>query len=83
MAAQQVQVGMRAEYLKEWLSGILVEEKGEDRQVAGESWRTFVELVQIIWETESIPQQQTRMVVVLIPKGTSGNYRGIGLLHPI
>ena len=74
---------MRVEHLKEWLSGILTEEKGEGRQGAGESWHTFVELVQIIWETGSIPQQMTWMVVVLIPRGTSGDYRGIGLLDPI
>ena len=29
--------GMRAEHLKEWLSGILTEEKGEGRQEAGKS----------------------------------------------
>ena len=40
-------------------------------------------LCQHIWETGEIPQQKLLTLVVLIPKGTLGNFRGIGLLEVI
>ena len=39
-------------------------------------------LVQHVWEMGDIPQQMRWVVVVLLPKGNSGNFRGIGLLDP-
>ena len=74
--------GMKAEYLKGWLQGAITEEKEGGREGAGTLWRAFIDLVQTVWETGSIPQQMLWMVVVLIPKG-KGNYRGIGLLDQI
>ena len=80
---------MRAENLKEWLRGQLEEEQEDEEKAeaarlrgAGTLWRTFVRLIQSIWETGVIPQQLLWVIVVLIPKG-GGDYRGIGLLEPI
>ena len=80
---------MRAEDLKSWLAGVVAEEKeGEEGAAArargaGDKWRTFVELVQSVWETGEIPRQLRYIIIVLIPKGNSGDYRGIGLMEPI
>ena len=43
----------------------------------------LVKLVQHIWETGEIPYQMLRVIVVLIPKGSSGDYLGIGLLEVV
>ena len=77
---------MRAEDLKSWLAGVEAEEEqGEEggMEGAGDTWRLFVELVQSVWETGEIPRQLRYIIVVLIPKGNSGDYRGIGLMEPI
>ena len=42
-----------------------------------------VKLIQHMWETGEIPYQMLRVAVVLIPKGSSGDYRGIGLLEVV
>ena len=49
----------------------------------GDRWKMVVRLCQHIWETGEIPRQMLLTVVVCIPKGTSGNFRGIGLLEVI
>ena len=49
---------------------------------AGDKWRLFVKLIRLIWRTGEIPQQMLWTIIVLIPKGSSGDYRGIGLLEP-
>ena len=75
---------MHAEDLKEWLRGVQEEEDPEregGREGAGYRWRLFVRLVYEVWRTGHIPQLLW-VIVVLIPKGSSG-YRGIGLLEPI
>ena len=46
-------------------------------------WRLLVKLVQHIWNTGEIPRQMLRTIIVLIPKGASGDFRGIGLLEVI
>ena len=56
---------------------------GEGFQGRGGAWRLLVKLIQHIWETREIPYQMLRVVVVLIPKGSSGDYRGIGLLEVV
>ena len=40
-------------------------------------------LVQYVCETREIPRQMLWMVVVLIPKGSLGDFSGIGLLEVI
>ena len=68
--------------MKEWLRGIIAEEKEDGVEGTGDNWRLFVKLIQTIWIEGTIPQQMSWMIVVLIPKG-GGDYRGIGLLEPL
>ena len=79
---------MRAEDLKCWLRGIEAEEKAEREgeegfEGKGDTWRKLVRLIQHVWDTGEIPTQLLRIIIVLIPKGNSGDYRGIGLLEVI
>ena len=48
-----------------------------------DTWGILVRLVQHVWETGEIPQQMLWTTIVLIPKGNSGDFRGIGLLDSI
>ena len=81
--------GMRVEDLKDWLTGA---EQGEKAEKEGEEghkgrgdmlWRLLVKLIQHIWNTGEIPRQMLRTVIVLILKGTLGDFRGIGLFDVI
>ena len=79
---------MRAEDLKCWLRGMEAEERaereGEEGHAGkGDTWRLLVRLVQHIWDTGEIPHQLLKIIIVLIPKGNSGDYRGIGLLEVV
>ena len=75
---------MRAEDLKEWLRGMEQEERGEPGyEGAGDRWRLLVKLCQHVWESGSIPHQMLLTIVVLIPKGNSRDFYGIGLLEVI
>ena len=81
--------GMRVEDLKDWLAGAEREEEEAEKEREaghegrGDMWRLLVKLVQHIWNTGEIPRQMLRTIIVLIPKGTSGDFRGIGLLEVI
>ena len=72
---------MRAEDLRKWLRGAELEEEKEGYEGAGDTWRLVVRLIRHIWETGEIPRQMLWTIVVLIPKGNSGEFRGIGLLE--
>jgi hypothetical protein len=74
--------GMRANHVREWLHGMQQEEnpEGQGANSAGDSWRLFVQLVQVAWAHSIIPHQLLWSIVVLIPKG-GRDYRGIGLLE--
>ena len=72
---------LRAEDIKRWLRDIEQEEDPERSGGCGRNWRRFVSLIQMIWETGTVPKQMLWVIVVLIPKG-GGDYRGIGLLEP-
>ena len=79
---------MHAKDLKEWLRGAEEEEKAEKEgkegcKGKGDRWRLLVRLVQHIWESIEIPRQMLMMIIVLIPKGASGDFRDIGLLEVI
>jgi hypothetical protein len=79
--------GMKAEHLKQWLRMAESEEKARAEGVegykgCGDTWRIFVRLLQHVWEMGDIPQQMRWVVVVLLPKGNSGDFRDIGLLDP-
>ena len=56
---------------------------GAGAEEEGDQWRTLVKLYEHIWRTGEIPQRMLLAVVLLIPKGTSGDFRGIGLLEVI
>jgi hypothetical protein len=73
--------GLQAEHIKVWLSDVMCKEKEESDVGLGDKWRTFVRLMQAIWEQECIPEQMRWEFIVLLPKG-NGDYRGIGLLDP-
>jgi hypothetical protein len=77
-------LGMRAEDVKGWLSGIRDEENSNtpENPSGGDNWQLFVQLVQAVWTHSIIPHQLLWSIVVLIPKG-GGDFCGIGLLDPI
>ena len=52
-------------------------ERDEGFQGRGDAWRLLVKLVQHIWETGEILYQMLQVVVVLIPKRSPGDYRGM------
>ena len=72
---------MCAKDIKEWLAGVVEEEK-EGKEGAGDNWRLFLSRITTIWETGEIPNPMLWVIVVLIPKG-GGDYHGIGLLEPL
>jgi len=49
----------------------------------GDQWRKFVEIIKSIWRTGVIPRHLLRAIIVLIPKGNRGDFRGIGLMQPM
>ena len=49
----------------------------------GDQWHKFVEIIQSIWRTGVIPRHLLRAIIMLIPKGNSGDFRGIGLVQPM
>ena len=55
--------------------------EGRNNTDAGDRWRLLVKLCDHIWRTSEIPQRMLLAVVVLSPKGTSVDYRGIGVLE--
>jgi hypothetical protein len=46
-----------------------------------DAWRLLVKLILHTWNTGDIPHQMLATIIVLIPKGNSGDYRGIVLLE--
>ena len=77
---------MQAEHLKAWLRR---EEEGEEAEKegieglegVGDMWRLLVRLIQHIWDAGEIPSRMLLTIIVLISKGNSGDFRGIGLLE--
>ena len=45
------------------------------------TWRMLLKLVKNILDTGKIPRQMLLTIVVLVLKGNTGKYRGIGLLE--
>ena len=74
--------GMKAEHLKEWLADMKREEAEDGVEGIGDRWRSFVMLLQAVWESGTIPAQMTWMIIILLPKG-GGECCGIGLLDLI
>ena len=87
-------IGLRAEYIKVWLSDVVRKEEeagpmredgplregGSDKGM-GKKWCIFVKLMKAVWEQGSVPKQMKWEIIALLPKG-GGDYCGIGLLKP-
>jgi hypothetical protein len=73
--------GLQAEHIKVWLHDAVRKEEEDSDVGLGDKWRTFIRLMQAIWEHGSMPEQKRWEIIVLLPKG-NGEYRGIGLLDP-
>ena len=50
---------------------------------AGDTWRLLVRLIQHIWDTGEILPQMLLTVIVLILRGNSGDFSGMGLLEVV
>ena len=68
--------------MKKWLRDMKREEAEDGVEGIGDRWWAFVTLLQVVWESGTIPTQMTWMIIVLLPKGGC-NDCGIGLLDPI
>ena len=76
---------MRAEGLNRRRCGTKNKERAQKKdnvkyKETGDTWRLLVKLCQHIWVTGDTPKQMLLTSVVLAPKGTSTDFRGIGLL---
>ena len=49
----------------------------------GDQWRKFVAIIQSVWRTGVTPRHLLRAIIVLIPKGNIGDFRGIDLMQPM
>ncbi len=49
--------GLQAEHIKVWLSDVVCKEEEESDVGLGNKWRTFVRLMQAIWEQGCVPKQ--------------------------
>ena len=79
---------MRAGDFNMWLKGAKNEEKARENgeegyEGAGDTRRLLPKLIRHIWDMGDIPRQMLLTIVVLIPKGNSCIYCGIGLLEVI
>ena len=77
---------MKTRHIKERLQGAIREEKAAEEGTEGlpgaeDIWQLLANLIQRIWDTGAIPRQMLWVTVVLIPKGNSGNYRGVRLME--
>ncbi len=64
-----------------WLRDAICKEEEDSDLGLGDKWRTFVRLMQAIWEHGSVPKQMRWEIIVLLPKGNGENC-GISLLDP-
>ena len=77
---------MQAEGIKGWLRQAEAEERAQKKRTEGldgpdDTWHLLVRLIRHIWDMGETPTLMLLMIVVLIPKGTSGDFRKIGLLE--
>ncbi len=71
--------GIKAEHLKAWMEGATK----EDERTYVDEWNMVVKLVKMAFSGDDIPSSFCNGILVLIPKNTSGEYRGIALLETI
>ena len=82
---------MRAEHLEASLQQAQEEEEAEKTEKEeieglegmGDTWCLLVRLIQHIWDMREILSRMLLTIIVLIPKGNSGGFRGIGLLEVV
>ena len=67
---------IRAEHLRQWLH-----EATRDNALDSTNWQKFVYIVQEEFCNGTLAEESTWQTVVLIPKGSSGDFRGIGLVR--
>ena len=77
---------MRAEHLKAWLRREEEEEAAEKEgteglEGAGDTWRLLVRLIQHSWDIGEIISRMLLRIIVLIPKGNSGDFVGLACLR--
>jgi hypothetical protein len=70
---------LQAEHIKVWLHDAIHKEEEDSDVGLGDNWRTFVRLMQAIWEHGSVPKQMRWEDIVLLPEGNC-EYCGISLL---
>ena len=73
--------GMRVEHLKEWMNGAHAGEHVDPMKA--EAWAKVLELVELAFTGKPLPSSFSNGILVLIPKGEPGQYRGIALLEVI
>jgi hypothetical protein len=61
--------GLQAEHIKVWLRNAVCKEEEDSDVGLGDKWRTFVRLMQAIWDHGSMPKQMGWEIIVLLPKG--------------
>ena len=69
--------GMRVDHFKAWKH-----EATRDKDPDSSKWDLLVKLVQLVYETGTLPAQASWMIVVLLPK-PDGGVRGIGLVEAL
>ena len=74
--------GMKAKHLKEWLVDMKRDEMEDGVEGTGDRWWSYVALLQVVWESRSIPTQMTWIIVVLLPKGRGRLLRYWRALQP-
>ena len=69
--------GMRVDHFKAWKH-----EATRDKDPDSSKWDVLVKLVELVYETGTLPAQASWMIVVLLPK-PDGGVRGIGLVEAL
>ena len=72
--------GIKAEHLRTWMEGAT---KENEQRTHVDEWNMVVKLVKMAFSGDDIPSSFCNRILVLIPKNTSGEYRGIALLETI
>jgi len=76
--------GITAEHLKDWFDRANPTEEGVDPDPKAEVlWAKVLEIIRLAFEEGEVPREFSQGIFVLIPKGITGEYRGIALLEII
>ena len=76
--------GITAEMLKEWYEAAQEADSDEESDTSSvELWSRVLKLIRLAFEDGVVPRDFCHGILVLIPKSTPGEYRGIALLDII